>query len=388
MKLYDLMMNGRSYLLVIFTWVMSIYSLSANENIELKDSPFSLQGVYTGDAVANLSGGIKTGTAYLGMANLRVGFDAEKAKLWKGGSFYANLANTHGDTPSETLIGDFQVASNIEAGDHTYIQELWYAQQIGHVKVTLGLQDLNVEMANSEHGALYRNSSFGIHSTISDNVPAPVFPLTSPGVTISWDFLPKWNWHTAVYDGTPLDFDRNPHNLVWNFTSQDGVLVVNELEREDIIKSLPHGMYKVGSYFHDHKLTAEEEAEGLSGINYGFYGVADQMIWAKKDHQGVSIFAQGSFSPKLQNDHSYYCGGGINCYGIGKREKDIAGIALAHAGFRDKKKEETIIELTYKAALGENFYLQPNFQYIIHPAGTDEVQKNATVAALRFGLNF
>ena len=382
------MMTKRSYLLGILSLGLSVFSLSAKENIDLQDSPFTLQGVYTGDAVANLSGGLKTGTAYLGMANLRIGFDTEKAKLWKGGTVYANLANTHGDSPSETLIGDFQVASNIEAGNHTFVQELWYAQQLGNVKITLGLQDLNVEMANSEHGALYRNSSFGIHSTISDNVPAPVFPLTSPGITFSWDFLPKWNWHTAVYDGTPLDFDCNPHNLIWNFTEKDGVLVVNELQRKDVFKNLPHGMYKIGSYIHDHKLTAEEDADGLSGINYGFYGVIDQMVWEKKEHQGIAIFVQGSFSPKLDNDHSYYCGCGINCYGICEREKDIAGIALAHAGFRDKKKEETIIELTYKAALGENFYLQPNFQYIIHPAGTDVVLKNASIAALRFGLNF
>jgi Carbohydrate-selective porin len=382
------MMNPRSCILSVLILGWSVSNLSAKENVELQDSPFTLEGVYTGDAVANLSGGIKTGTAYLGMANLRVGFDTEKAKLWKGGSVYANLANTHGDTPSEKLIGDFQVASNIEAGDHTYIQELWYAQQLGNVRITLGLQDLNVEMANSEYGALYRNSSFGIHSTISDNIPAPVFPLTTPGITFSWDFLPKWNWHTAVYDGTPLDFDCNPHNLIWNFTEKDGVLIVNELQRKDVFKSLPHGMCKIGSYFHDHKVTAEEDAEGISGVNYGFYGVIDQMVWEKKEGQGVAFFAQASYSPKLENDHSYYCGGGINCYGICKREKDIAGIALAHAGFRNKKKEETIIELTYKAALGENFYLQPNFQYIIHPAGTDEVLKNATVAALRFGLNF
>ncbi len=381
-------MKIKALLITIVSFVFLIVSLNAIENIELTNSPFSVEGSYVGEGVANFSGGIKTGTAYLGMATIRMGFDAEKAKLWKGGFFFTNLANTHGDKPSETMIGDFQVASNIEAGDHTYIQELWYAQQLRNLKIIVGLQDLNVEMANSEHGALYRNSSFGVHSTISNNVPAPVFPLTSPGITFSWNFLPKWNWHTAIYDGTPLDFDRNPHNLIWNFSPQDGVLIVNELQREAIFYDHPKGNYKLGSYFHDHKLTDQEIADGLSGVNYGFYAVADQMICEKNEKQGIGIFAQVSFSPKVQNDHSYYFGGGVNCYGIDKRENDVLGLAVAHAGFRHEKKEETIIELTYKAVLGEYIYLQPNFQYIIHPAGTGEVLKNASVVTLRFGLNF
>ena len=38
---------------------------------------------YIGDLVTNIKGGIKTGTAYLGLATIDAGFDTEKAKWWK-----------------------------------------------------------------------------------------------------------------------------------------------------------------------------------------------------------------------------------------------------------------------------------------------------------------
>ena len=58
--------------------------------------PLIFETSYVGDNVNNFSGGIKTGSRYLGMANIRLGFDMEKAGLWKGGLFYINAANTHG----------------------------------------------------------------------------------------------------------------------------------------------------------------------------------------------------------------------------------------------------------------------------------------------------
>ncbi len=370
------------------TLILVVFGAKSQNSLTNENSPFRFEGSYVGDVVANVSGGIKTGTAYLGMANLKMSFDTEKAKAWKGGSFFVNLANTHGDSPSETLIGDFQISSNIEAGNHSYLQELWYGQVINKVTFKVGLQDLNVELANSEHGALYRNSSFGVHSTISNNVPAPIFPLTTLGFTFLWDFKPKWNRYFAVYDGAPIDFEHNPHNLSWSINKYDGALFITEFQRVDLFQNLPKGTYKIGAFCHEHKLDELEKLIGLDEVNYGFYGVMDQMLWQNSAGQGMGIFTQISVSPKKENTHTWYIGGGANWYGVGKRKQDVLGIAVATAGFKDNKSCETTLELTYKAVLTENIYLQPDFQYITHPSGTSELLKNATVASLRIGLDF
>ena len=115
--------------------------LSAQDSTKTKEEAFTFEASYIGDNINNLSGGIKRGSSYLGMANLRVLFDTQNAGLWKGGSFYLNAANTHGATPSADMLGDVQVVSNIDAGDHTYVQELGFKQTIGRVELIAGLQD-------------------------------------------------------------------------------------------------------------------------------------------------------------------------------------------------------------------------------------------------------
>ena len=45
------------------------------------------------------------------------------------------------------------------------------------------------------------------------------------------------------------------------------------------------------------------------------------------------------------------------------------GWHFAHAGFKDGIKPETSIELTYKALVYSNWFIQPDFQYIINPFG-------------------
>ena len=110
---------------------------------KISESPFLFEASYTGDIVNNLKGGIKSGSCYLGMANLHINFDVGKAGWWNGAQFYVNAANTHGTSPTAKLLGDMQVASNIDAGNHSFIQELWMKQTIKNVEITAGLQDLS-----------------------------------------------------------------------------------------------------------------------------------------------------------------------------------------------------------------------------------------------------
>ncbi|MDD2798515.1 MAG: carbohydrate porin [Bacteroidales bacterium] len=351
-------------------------------------SPFNFGGEYTGDLSANISGGIKRGSAYMGLVSFGIGFDTEKSKLWRGGSFYLQVGNTHGDTPSDNLIGDFQIASNIEAGNHTYLQELWYANQISNLKIIIGVQDLNSELASSEQAGLYRHSSFGTPSSISSNIPAPVFPLTSMGFTTNWHFLENWNWISAIYDGAPIDFDHNPHNLSWTIDQHGGYLWFNELDKKNIFSQTYDGVLKIGTYYQHHQLSVEELQSRVKAEDFGIYAILDQLIKNPIGKSKIGLFTQFSYTPLAVNMNYYYVGGGLNFYGIGSRSEDVVGLALASAGFRDNKHSETVFELTYKGVLGENIYLQPVFQYILHPSGTEMELKDVLLTSFRFGVHF
>ncbi len=375
---------------IIFTSILFLFIFTHTQSRE-KQNPFTFNASYVGDGVANMYGGIKTGAVYLGMGNITVSFDTEKARLWKGGELYLNGASIHGASPTEKLVGDFQVVDNIDGGNHSYMHEIWYKQAFGNFSFTAGLQDLNADFAVSENGGEYINSSFGISSLISNNIPAPIFPLTALGLSFQWDIAPHFSWLGAAFDGVPTDFDDNAYNLNWELKKDDGVLVFTEFQLPNLFK-FADGTIKFGGYYHSKLVVENEEThedETVFNKNFGFYLVADQNIKEWDNGCRLSAFIQGAVSPKDENAHNFYAGAGLNFYAPFKRKNDAVGLAVAHAGFHEGvHKHETAIEAFYKIQFTENISLQPDIQYVINPSGTDENLKNALVGILRFKLEF
>ena len=363
---------------------------SAQTDTLNKSFPVKYEITYAADLVNNISGGIKKGSAYLGMANIKFRINTQNAGLWNGGEFFVNAANTHGATPSADLIGDFQTASNLEAGNITYLHELHYKQNFGKFTTIIGLHDLCSDFVSSENAAFYINSSFGVPSTISSNLPTPIFPLTAIGMQLHYRFSEKITAKFAIFDGLPDDFDINPHNLKWRLRKEDGYLTFSELNLSNIING-HHSYFKIGYYYHNgHKQLTEEEKTISIPANYGFYLIADQQIFEKSNGKKLAAFSQFSISPSSLNDNWYYIGLGINYHGlIKKRNNDIIGFALAHSGCKNKlHKHESAFSLTYKAELANHFFIQPDIQYIINPSGTETYINHAFLINLRFGLSF
>jgi len=361
--------------------VIAILSPAQGQVDSMKtESAFRFEASYVGDIVSNLSGGIKKGTTYLGLANIKSGFNTETANWWKGGEAFINIGNTHGGQPSATLVGDFQGVSNIEAGNLSFLYELWYKQNFGRVDVTIGLQDLNANFAVSENGGLFTNSSFGIHSSIADNVAPPIFPLTALGANIQWRISDTYLWETAIFDGTPDDFETNPYNTEWELSKNQGFLAVTEFQIKKSLLKGRQGTYKLGIYYHEHNDTVD-----IVQNNGGIYFVGDQQISDK-----LSVFSQIGLSPKKMNQHNYYASLGLNYKGmIIKRPNDQFGFAIAHAGIAGNGiGSETTFELTYQFEVNKNIYLRPDIQYIVNPAGTDNKLDNALVGFIRLGVSF
>jgi porin len=367
---------GKLFLCLLFV----PFGALAQDVTDTKASAFNFEASYIGDVVSNFHGGIKKGTTYLGLANVKANFDTQIANWWKGGEFFINIGNTHGGEPSANLIGDFQGVSNIEAGNLTFLYELWYKHRIGNVNIILGLQDLNANFAASKNGALFTNSSFGIQSSISDNISIPVFPLTALGVNFNWKIAKDFNFKFAIFDGTPDDFKTNPFNINWKLSKAQGYLSVAEFQSNKSILKNQNASYKFGVYFHEHNDTVAVEQH-----NGGFYFIVDQQISSK-----ISLFSQIGFSPKSINLHNHYFSLGANYRGIIKnRPEDQFGFAFAYAGIDDNIiGSETAIELTYLFQISKNYYLRPDIQYIINPAGTKEKLENSFVGFIRFGVNF
>jgi porin len=369
------------YIFLASVLALSLPAMAVEPDMQEKKSPFTFGASYVGDVVGNFAGGIKTGAAYMGLVNVTLGFDTEKAGWWRGGEFFVNGGNSHGAEPSSTLIGDFQLASNIEAGNHTFLYELWYKQSFGRFSLTAGLQDMNADYAVSEAGGLFNNSYFGIHSVCADNIAPPIFPLTALGLNLHWDVSDAFSLQAVVFDGRPDDFEYNPYNVQWSLSKRQGYMAITEGQWKHSFIRGQEGAYKLGLYYHN----SEIAHEGDDDNNYGIYLVADQSITDK-----LTLFTQIGFSPKTENDHYQCFGGGLNYKSfLSKRPDDMLGIAFNHACFSENPAgNETVIEAIYHLQVTENIYLRPDFQYIINPAGTGEKLKSACVGMLRFGIEF
>ncbi len=374
--------------IVIIFCLGNSYSIKAQVDTSKLEKALQFKLSYLGDNLNIVYGGIKSGSVYLGKANIQVLFDTEKSGLWRGSSLYVNAVNTHGATPSSQLIGDLQIASNIEAGNHTYLQEIWIKQAFKKIEFTFGLQDLNVDFANSENGAHFVNSSFGILPVVSANVPAPIFPLTSLGITTKWSINEDMTWLGAIYDGRPTNFEFNPHNLNWRFASGDGILAISELQHKISVNSR-EGTYKLGVFTHNHYIESRLNSnfpDSLNHTTYGIYFYADQQIW-QNNGRGINSFAQLGFSPSQESLVKSYVGFGLSFSRIfSKTNNDILGVAFAHANLVRNLGSETLLELTYQKQITSNIFIQPDLQYIITPSGKSSNISNCLVCTFRFGL--
>ena len=61
---------------------------------------------------------------------------------------------------------------------------------------------------------------------------------------------------------------------------------------------------------------------------------------------------------------------------------------MAYANLNHLSAEnETVLELSYKIVLSDKIFIQPDFQYIISPAGAEVKVDNACIAIVRFGIH-
>lgn len=363
--------------LILTSLILISLHLSAQDtaSVRQRENPVSFEVSYSGDLMGNVAGGIKQGGTYLGYAQLGLLLDFEKMGAWKGGVLCIKGGNTHSGTPSETFIGDFQSADNIEAGNHTFLQELWFSQTIWQFELKAGLQDFNADFTACESAALFVNSSFGIHAVLSDHTTLPIFPIMGLGANLRWNFRNDMSWIVGAYD-CPYDFEENPYNVHWKFTKEKGGILATEYQYTPTIKNELQGQYQVGFTYE------------TAGRNWGVYLNASQAVW-KRNQKTLNLFVMSALERHLSEHMYFQISGGASMTGVfSKKGKDVLGIACTSAMSSNKLEHETAIELTYQYQIHEFIYLQPDIQYIINPSGTEEELDNALMLLLRLKIEF
>jgi len=387
---------------------------------------------YTLESLSNLSGGLRTGTAVDGLFLSGIDADLEKLVGWKGGRFYIDSLWFHGPSITNNYTGDLLAVSNIDDYDTLRLYELWIQQNFLDDLVSLKLGQLAAdrEFAYSDYGGLFVNSTFYVPAVIWDNEPSITYYIATTGARVRVDPCEEFFFQAGAYDGNPdptAASGTDPSNLNSSGTRislNDGAFVIMEavykLNQKEDSKGLP-GTYKAGGWIHTHSFTDVYDqtltnegsalaptADRIHQGNHGIYVMADQMVFREKDdgEEGLGLFGRVGGSPSDRNLIDCYVDGGFNYTGaIPSRDEDIAGIAFACAAissdirraYRDMNAigegpfavpdEEMVLEITYQAVLTPWCKLQPDFQWVFHPGGSNALP-DALVAGIRTIIEF
>ncbi len=345
---------------------------------------FAIAGRETFDAF-DVPTGTRPGAAILNKLQISATLRGDDFGL-NGWLLHGQIYRFDGQSLSKRL-GDIQTADNIESSPpHTRLFEAYLAKMWGTDKsslaVRLGLIDLNSQFDSVDPASLMLNSSHGIGPDLSRSGPngPSIYPVTAVGSTLTWVQSQTFTYRLGIYDGVAGNPTRPAAFFDEKLSPNDGLLVIGQV---------------------DWQMTKNSRLEG--GV-WGYTAAQNGPLEKAHDHGAyVSYEAPLDVIPHLNfwlraglangdaQPIAAYLGAGLVDQGLlPGRKDDRIGIAIAHAIIGDPAVEafgihhsETSFEVTYQVKASSRFVIQPDLDYIHHPAGVARAPDSLGVG-LRF----
>lgn len=329
--------------------------------------------------------GTDAGSAILNKLQLSATLRGEQLGL-HGWLVHAQLIRFDGQSLSRRL-GDIQTADNIEAVPLTrlfeaYASKLWDKGDQSFA-LRFGLIDLNSQFDSIDTASVMLNSSHGIGSDLSRsgrNGPS-IYPVTATGLTVTWVSSATLTSRLGIFDGVAGSPAAPYAFFAERLKPSDGLLVITQTDWQLTKSSRLEG----GAWAYT---AAQLGPRGVKSHDHGAYVSYEAPL---------DVIPRLSFWLRagLANDQAQpiagYLGGGLVLRGaISGRPGDRLGLAIAHAIIGDPAARafglhhaETSFEFTYQAKINRRFVIQPDVDYIRHPAGTAKAPDS-----LGIGLRF
>ncbi len=391
----------------------------AHESLAQEESEkwLELDAVYSALPWVNVYGGEKTRFVYIDNADLTAKIDFDQIfNLRDDLSVFVYALGNHGDQATN-LMGDFQVASNIEAPKAWRLFEFWVQRNVLNDRISFlaGLYDLNSEFDVLQPGVLFINSSFGIGAEYAQSgISGPsIFPISSLGIRLSSFVGNRTSFKLAILDavpGTPNDLTSNQVSL----SKRQGALIAGELtiytghafdadthgstERSYVTRrrkvgrafgSLRNDKVNAGMWYYTSDFQYVDNASRRGDGNYGVY-VGFQKYFEFNESNYFAFFGRyGVANPKYNRLGSALSGGLVWSSSIFKIEDEF-GLAFS-SGFNGRNFQEfqpgnetteTVVEFTYSLPIKSWILLQPDVQYVINPSTREELRNPLSVAML------
>jgi len=373
---------------------------------------------YWGDFLANPVGGNSQRASWMQLLVTGGDLNLEKLVGLKGGSVVVSLTDAAGSNLS-IPVGNIFTISQAYVMNTFALYDLYYRQVLldGHLNLDVGRLSAGQYFANMPSmGKVVSGAVNGNPTSLFVNAP---FHATA---SASWGVHAKLKNDIAyleagVFQASPRIGNPAYHGVDFSIGSGDGILVMaetgwtptfgGEATASDGKKAVTaaqsdlKGSYTFGAYYSNY--TFDTFQGGTAHSAYGFYGMAQQMVWRSPldPHHHGTLWGGVTYSPQQNLAQMPVMGfGGVVWQGLvptrdyddvllsfymGNFSSDYAN-ARAAAG-EGRPNLEAVIEASYIFQLTKRLQFQPDVQWIIQPGGTGDIP-NALVIGFQVGLTF
>jgi porin len=359
------------------------------------------------DLMANTSGGLKRGAAWLGHTEARLTLDLDKLWGLNNTTAYVHYHSDLGSKFNSNYVGSFMGVDNIEVATNTaQFYQAWLQKNFldDHVSTLAGLYAIDSEFYVTETSGLFLQPPYGMANDLAQagvNGP-PIFPMGALAVRVKL-VSPDENFYAqaALTDGVPGD-PNNPNGTHIKLGNGDGTLSIIELGYTPHLKNTelnkdqePAEIFNktaIGFWRYTPQFDAID-GSGLRHNNQGAYVLAERTLFTESAHpsQGLAGFFRFGVASDEVNVADWTGSAGLRYHGlINGRDDDVAGIAITvnHAGdsyrqANSSERQEIDVEATYRAQVTSYFAVQPTLQFIDKP-NFDSTIKNAWILGSRF----
>lgn len=374
----------------------------------------TLSGVYTTDIQKNVAGGRERAYAQAGSFGFDINFDMERLANVPGLQVHAGFVARSGKRLSDKIGNEFSVGQVF--GSETYLLNVLYMELTSsnqRFKFKVGRLDGGNDFFQSDLFYNYvGNSICGNPAAIFYNTTFSAYPNSTWGAYMEYLGGHAFKQKLAIYYSNANRTANKYHGADFRFNQPGGALLITE--STIFLNANPNssgykGNIKGGVYWATSRIP---KYTGGMAYNYGGYIQAEQMVWrqgGKGSDRGLSAFAHTTIAPADGNKFSYLLVTGLSHKGLfACRPKDIASVGFTRANYSSVLREypastsglnvpgiygdtpqhfEAILEVNYQIQVWPWLTVMPDYQYIIHPGGTSELQ-NAHVLGGQINVTF
>lgn len=383
------------------------------------------------DHMHNRRGGMSRGETTMRHLDLKLRADLDTLFGLPGATAYIHAIDDRGTGANDRHFGSLMGVSNIEVPVatsrlfHAWVQQTFLEEQWA---LLVGLYPVDAEFSVMDSAGVLLHPAYGASAEFALTRGPSIFNNSAFGARLKWQAPDRTLYAMgAVLDGMPGD-PNNPRGTHIQFNDGDGTFSIAEIgwtpieyghvfEPPDPARTLRtpearlhekysgHAKYAAGLWRYSSKVddqwVLDARGNPKQRRSWGGYLLAERTLLSLGEDPGrhLTAFARYAFTDGDSTPIRNQLNLGVTLRGpFAGRTDDILTLAWTGARLASKyrasrwrddavatAKTEEAVELTYRAAMAQTFFIQPSLQRIRHPGG-ERTARDATLMGLRLEL--